>query len=114
MPNGIVIETCPAPGSNLADGDIEGLMDEMAAYVGQFRPAFRRQEQLSWCQSYLQGLLGEAVRKNVEQMALKQGEKGQHAAFYWVKPMGGGTDRCHPSTDGGRGSGGNGWGCPDR
>jgi SRSO17 transposase len=75
MPSGIVTETCPAPGCNLADRDIESMMDEMAAYVEEFEPAFRRQEQMEWCRSYLQGLLGEAPRKNVERMALELGEK---------------------------------------
>jgi len=74
MPNGIVPETCPAPGCNLVKGDIEDLMDELAAYVKEFEGAFRRPEQLDWCGSYLQGLLGEAPRKNVEQMALEQGQ----------------------------------------
>jgi SRSO17 transposase len=58
----------------LVKGDIENLMDELAAYVKEFESAFRRPEQLDWCGSYLQGLLGEAPRKNVEQMALEQGQ----------------------------------------
>jgi SRSO17 transposase len=74
MPNGIVRETCPAPGCNLVKSDIEDLMDELDAYVKEFEGAFRRVEQLDWCGSYLQGLLGEAPRKNVEQVALEQGQ----------------------------------------
>jgi SRSO17 transposase len=74
MPNGIVPESCPAPGCNLVKGDIENLMDELDTYVKEFEGAFRRPEQLDWCGSYLQGLLGEAPRKNVEQMALEQGQ----------------------------------------
>jgi hypothetical protein len=39
-----------------------------------FKPAFRRPEQLEWSQRYLQGLLGNETRKNVERMALELGE----------------------------------------
>ncbi|MFN2249786.1 MAG: IS701 family transposase [Candidatus Promineifilaceae bacterium] len=74
MPNGIVTETCPAPGCNLTDQDLDCFMDEMRAYVEMFEPAFRRREQLEWSQSYLQGLLGETRRKNIERMALELGE----------------------------------------
>jgi SRSO17 transposase len=75
MPTRIVTDTCPAPGCNMTDRDIESFMDEMATYVEEFEPAFRRQEQLGWCRSYLEGLLGEASRKNIERMALDLGEK---------------------------------------
>jgi len=75
MPNGIVTETCPAPECNLTDQDVDCFLDEMSAYVEMFEPAFRRAEQLEWSQRYMQGLLGEARRKNVERMALELGEK---------------------------------------
>jgi SRSO17 transposase len=75
MPNGIVTETCPAPECNLTDQDIESFMQEMTDYIEEFEPAFQRVEQLDWSKSYLQGLLGEAPRKNVERMALELGEK---------------------------------------
>jgi len=74
MPNGIVTETCPAPGCNLSDQDIENFMQEMTGYVEEFEDAFQRAEQLAWSQSYMRGLLGEASRKNIERMALEQGE----------------------------------------
>jgi SRSO17 transposase len=74
MPNGIVTATCPAPECNLADQDIHQIMDEIGAYIGMFAPAFRRPEQLEWSQNYLQGLLGDALRKNVERIALELGE----------------------------------------
>ena len=74
MLNEIVTQTCPAPECNLTDRDIQNFMDEMAEYVEMFRPAFRRSEQLEWSQRYLQGLLGNATRKNVERMALELGE----------------------------------------
>jgi SRSO17 transposase len=49
-------------------------MDEMRAYVEMFGSAYSRREQLKWSQGYLQGLLGEAPRKNIERMALELGE----------------------------------------
>jgi SRSO17 transposase len=74
MPNGIVTETCPAPECNLADQHIERFVPEMTEYLKAFEGAFQRVEQWNWSQSYIHGLLGEAVRKNVEQMALEQAE----------------------------------------
>src|SRR5271157_502084 len=74
MPSGIVTATCPAPECNLTDQDLDCFMDEMRAYIKMFEPAYLRQEQLEWSQSYLQGLLGDASRKNIERMALELGE----------------------------------------
>ncbi len=74
MPMGIVTETCPAPECNLTEKDITQFVEEMAKYVEMFEPAFQRADQLAWSKAYLQGLLGEAVRKNVERMALELGE----------------------------------------
>lgn len=42
----------------------------MKSYVELFEPAFQRSEQLEWSKRYLLGLLGDAPRKNTEQMAL--------------------------------------------
>jgi SRSO17 transposase len=74
MPNGIVTDTCPAPGWNLREQDIESFMQEMTVYMEEFESAYPRREQMEWSKSYVHGLLGEAVRKNVEQMVLEQGE----------------------------------------
>jgi SRSO17 transposase len=74
MPNGIVTETCPAPGCNLTDRDIENFVEEMTDYMEEFRTAFKRMEQMEWSKHYVKGLLGGAVRKNIEQMALEQNE----------------------------------------
>lgn len=70
MPMGIVTDTCPAPECNMTQQDIEQFVGEMTHYVELFRPAFQRPEQLGWSKVYLRGLLGDALRKNVEQMAL--------------------------------------------
>ena len=67
---GIVTDTCPAPECNLTQQDIEQIVDEMTSYVELFEPAFQRTEQLEWSKVYLRGLLGDAPRKNIEQMAL--------------------------------------------
>ena len=70
MPKGIVTDTCPAPACNLTQQDIEQFVDEMTSYVELFEPAFQRSEQLEWSKVYLRGLLGDAPRKNIEQIAL--------------------------------------------
>ncbi|MEI6705335.1 MAG: transposase [Deltaproteobacteria bacterium] len=75
MPTRIVTDICIAPDFNLTDCDIENFMDEMTTYVEKFGSAFQRVEQLEWGKNYLQGLLGEAPRKNIERIALEQGEK---------------------------------------
>lgn len=74
MPTGIVTETCPAPGCNLTEQDIEQFLEEMTGYIEMFEPAFRRAEQLEWSKAYLRGLLGDTPRKNVERMALDWGD----------------------------------------
>lgn len=75
MPTGIVTETCPAPECNLTEQDVEKFMAEMAEYTELFAPAFQRVEQMGWSRAYLRGLLWDALRKNIEQIALGMGEK---------------------------------------
>ncbi len=70
MPIGIVTETYPAPACNLTEQDVEQFMAEMTEYTELFAPAFQRMEQMGWSQAYLRGLLGDAARKNIEQIAL--------------------------------------------
>ena len=82
MPSRIVTETCPAPGCNLTDQEVDCFMDEMRAYVEMFEPAYVRREQLEWSQSYMQGLLGDAPRKNIERMALELGENVRSMQHY--------------------------------
>ncbi len=74
MPMGIVTQTCPAPECNLSEKDIDQFLEELTNYVKVFEPAFERVEQLAWSSTYVQGLLGDTSRKNVEQMALELGE----------------------------------------
>lgn len=82
MPIGIVTETCPAPECNLTEQDVEQFMAEMTEYSELFAPAFQRVEQMGWSQAYLQGLLGDASRKNIEQMALGMGEKVRSMQYF--------------------------------
>jgi SRSO17 transposase len=70
MPTEIVTETCPEFECKLSEQDVEQLLDEMTDYIGMFAPAFQRVEQRERSEAYLRGLLGDAKRKNVEQMAL--------------------------------------------
>jgi SRSO17 transposase len=82
MPKEIVIETSPAPKCNLVEQDIEQFLDEMTSYIEMFGPAFQRTEQLEWSKAYLHGLLGDAPRKNIEQMALELGEKVRSMQYF--------------------------------
>lgn len=67
------IETCPAPECNLSDKDVEQFGAELDGYVKLFEPAFRRREQWQWSGRYIEGLLGDTVRKTIERMALELG-----------------------------------------
>jgi SRSO17 transposase len=57
----------------LSDKDVEQVGAELERYVKLFEPAFGRREQWQWSGRYLQGLLGDTVRKTVERMALELG-----------------------------------------
>ena len=82
MPEEIVTDTCPAPQCHLSEQDIEQFLDEMNAYIALFAPAFQRAEQLERSETYLRGLLGDAARKNVEQMALELGENVRNLQYF--------------------------------
>ena len=75
MPGRIVTETCPAPECNLTVADIEHFVPELTSYLELFAGAFAQSIYLAWSTVYLRGLLGEAVRKNAEQIALTLGVK---------------------------------------
>ena len=82
MPTKIVTETCPAPECNLSAQDVEGFLDEMTSYTELFAPAFQRVEQMRWTSVYLQGLLGDASRKNSERIALETGENVRSLQYF--------------------------------
>jgi len=90
MPAEIVTETGPAPEGNLSRKDIERFSDELARYMKLFEGAFGRVEQVKRSRAYLHGLLGNAPRKNVEQMALGLGQKVRSLQYFvgqsrWVE-----------------------------
>ncbi len=82
MPTEIVTETCPAPQCNLSEQDIEQFLDEMRDYIAMFTSAFQRPEQLGRSETYMRGLLGDATRKNVEQIALGLGENVRNLQYF--------------------------------
>ena len=82
MPKEIVTETCRVPQCILSEQDIEQLTSEMKDYIGNFEPAFQRVEQLGRSETYVRGLLGDAARKNVEQMALGLGENVRDLQYF--------------------------------
>jgi len=78
----IQVETCPAPECNLSTKDVKLFLNESKRYMKLFKPAFQRVEQIKKSLTYLHGLLGNATRKNVEQMALGQKEKVRSLQYY--------------------------------
>jgi SRSO17 transposase len=87
MPTEIITDACPAPLCNLNEQDIEQFLDEMRAYIALFAPAFQRPEQLERSETYLRGLLGDAARKNVEQMALGLGENVRNLQYFFGQSL---------------------------
>lgn len=56
----------------LTAADIDGLVDELAAYYAAFAPCFDRRDQRAWVELYLRGLLtADVPRKNIEAIALR-------------------------------------------
>jgi SRSO17 transposase len=59
------------PELNLNQEDLACVGKELEEFVAWFRPAFGRIESFELCELYLQGLLSDSERKNVEAMALE-------------------------------------------
>jgi SRSO17 transposase len=76
------VGTCPAPECNLSTKDVKLFLNEAKKYMKLFKPAFQRVEQIKKSLTYLHGLLGNATRKNVEQMALGQKEKVRSLQYF--------------------------------
>jgi SRSO17 transposase len=56
----------------LTAADLDGVVEELAAYHADFAPLFQRREQRAWAEVYLRGLLvADVPRKNVEALALR-------------------------------------------
>src|SRR5271157_4176663 len=78
----IEIETCTAPEFNLSTKDVKLFLNELKKYMKLFKSAFVRVEQIQKSLTYLHGLLGNATRKNVEQIALGQKEKVRSLQYF--------------------------------
>jgi SRSO17 transposase len=70
------------PEFNLSKKDVERFATELTKYMKRFAPAFERIEQLKHSQAYVHGLLGNVMRKNVEQMALGLGHKVRSLQYF--------------------------------
>ena len=76
------LETCVAPECNLSQKDIKLFLNELKKYMKLFKPAFQRTEQIQKSLTYMNGLLGNVARKNVEQMALGLKEKVRSLQYF--------------------------------
>jgi len=76
------METCIAPECNLSKKDVKLFLRELKKYMKLFKPAFQRTEQIQKSLTYMNGLLGNTVRKNVEQMALGLREKVRSLQYF--------------------------------
>jgi SRSO17 transposase len=80
--DGMEFETCPAPECNLSKQDVKLFLNELKKYMKLFKPAFLRGEQIEKSMTYMNGLLGNTTRKNVEQMALDMREKVRSLQYF--------------------------------
>lgn len=78
------LEACAQrmPEWNLSAKDVERFSKELTKYMKQFASAFPRVEQRQRSQTYVSGLLGNAMRKNVEQIALGLGENVRSLQYF--------------------------------
>jgi len=76
------METCGAPECNLSQKDVKLFLSELKKYMKLFKGAFRRMEQIQKSLTYMNGLLGNTARKNVEQMALGLREKVRSLQYF--------------------------------
>jgi SRSO17 transposase len=79
---GIEIETCPTPEFNLGKKDVKLFSNELKKYMKLFKSGYERVEQTKKSEVYMNGLLGNSVRKNVEQMALGLREKVRSLQYF--------------------------------
>ncbi|HUI90123.1 MAG TPA: IS701 family transposase [Anaerolineales bacterium] len=82
MPADIVTEARPLLESQLSGKDVERSYEELVKYMKLYEQAFGRVEQRRHSRAYVQGLLGAAERKNVEQLALNQGENVRSLQYF--------------------------------
>ena len=109
------IETCVAPECNLSTKDVKLFLNELKKYMKLFKPAFQRMEQIQKSLTYMNGLLGNVARKNVEQMALgHERESTESAILCGAEPVADGTCDWDPSRTARRDVGGRGRSHVDR
>jgi SRSO17 transposase len=70
------------PKWNLRKKDVERFSKELTKYMKEFASSFQRVEQRQRSQTYVHGLLGNAMRKNVEQIALGLGENVRSLQYF--------------------------------
>ena len=90
MSTGIVSDICPPPEWNLAEEDVQQMVDELERYYQEFRPAFERRDQAAHGWVYLKGLLSDLPRKVTERIALRFGVNVRSLQHF----MGQSTWRC--------------------
>jgi len=77
---GTDLTTAVPPVLRMAEGDLDGIVEELAAYHSQFAPLYQRSEQRGYARVYLEGLLtAEVARKNTEAMVLQLQGAGPEA-----------------------------------
>lgn len=78
------LEACAQhpPEYDLSKKDVERFSKELTKYMKQFASAFQRVEQVKHSKAYVHGLLSNATRKNVEQMALGLGKKVRSLQYF--------------------------------
>jgi SRSO17 transposase len=74
MSTEIVTEICPPPEWELAEEDIQQMVDELERYYQEYEPSFERREQAAHGWVYLKGLLSDLPRKVTERIALRFGK----------------------------------------
>lgn len=74
--------SCMAPECKLNRKDIKLFLNELKKYMKLFKGAFQRMEQIQKSLTYMNGLLGNTARKNVEQMALSMREKVRSLQYF--------------------------------
>ena len=79
-----LLEACAQdmPECNLSKKDVEHFSKELTKYMKQFTSAFQRVEQVKHSKAYVHGLLSNATRKNVEQIALGLGKKVRSLQYF--------------------------------
>lgn len=76
------METSVAPECNLSQKDVKLILNKLKKYIKLFKGAFQRMEQSQKSLIYMNGLLGNVARKNVEQMALGLREKVRSLQYF--------------------------------